>query len=394
MDSISPPTPMPLADLGAFLQTHLRDSIMPFWLEHAIDPQGGINTCIRDDGAIVNHDKYLWSQWRAVYTFSALYNRIEQRQEWLDLATHILEFSQRYGRDDEGRWIFCVDREGRPLQGATSIYADGFVLLGLTEYIRATGDSAARELAAATFHNVNARLQRPGSYETAPYAIPAGMKAHGVSMIFSFAFFELGRLTGDAAIMAAGLDHANQVMDHFRRPEKQALVEYVRLDGSTEDTPQGRAVVPGHAIESMWFQIQQFQHLGQSERVAECIECIRWHIERGWDPEHGGILLAVDVDGRTPVGWGYPETKLWWPVTEALYALLLAHRICGEDWCLEWYWRVHDVAFRHYPDRAHGEWTQKLDRAFQPITEVVALPVKDPFHLPRSLILSVELLRG
>jgi N-acylglucosamine 2-epimerase len=51
---------------------------------------------------------------------------------------------------------------------------------------------------------------------------------------------------------------------------------------------------------------------------------------------------------------------------------------------------VHDLSFKHYPVPEHGEWTQKLDRQFRKITDVVALPVKDPFHLPRAIMLCVE----
>ena len=39
-----------------------------------------------------------------------------------------------------------------------------------------------------------------------------------------------------------------------------------------------------------------------------------------------------------------------------------------------------------------GEWTQKLNRHGQKITETVALPVKDHFHLPRALIYCIEVL--
>jgi N-acylglucosamine 2-epimerase len=39
-----------------------------------------------------------------------------------------------------------------------------------------------------------------------------------------------------------------------------------------------------------------------------------------------------------------------------------------------------------------GEWRQRLDRRGDPISTVVALPVKDPFHLPRAAILAVQLL--
>lgn len=387
--------PMSLPQLGDFLEDHLLNFIMPFWLKHAIDEKGGINTCIKDDGTIITHDKLMWSQLRAIYTFSALYNRIEKKQQWLDIASQLVEFTSKHGRNDKGEWIFRVDREGRQVEGPISIYVDGFALQGLSEYLNATNDSAARKLALETFDNMNARFQKPGSYASAPYPIREGLKAHGVSMIGSYAFHELAKVTGEKRVKDAALHHALQVMDHYRKPEIKALLEFVKLDGSRDDSPEGRTCVPGHAIESMWFQIHQFRDLGgYDDRIRQAIECMKWHMELGWDKKYGGLLLGLDIEGKEPIYWKFHDTKLWWPVTEAMYAMLLAHSISGEQWCLDWYWKVHEVGFKHYPVHPHGEWTQKLDRQFNKIDTVVALPVKDPFHLPRALILCIELLRG
>jgi N-acylglucosamine 2-epimerase len=379
-----------LPALREFLRQHLMESIVPFWLTHAVDSAGGLNTCIDDAGRVISRDKYLWSQLRAVYTFSALYRRIEPQQRFLDLATDIARFSLRHGRDERGHWVFCVDAQGKVLEGDKSIYADGFAIMGLVELFHATGDRAFLTPAIETFATVQRRLAQPGSYRTSPYDIPPGLKAHGVSMLFSLAYFELSLATGDPTIAAAALRLADEVMDYFRRPDRRALVEHVTLDGGFEDSPAGRAVVPGHAIESMWFQIHQYRALGKHQRVAQCIECMRWHIERGWDTEFGGLFLGLDLDGHEPPYWKFADTKLWWPQTEAMYATLLAHEICGESWCLEWYRKIHEAAFAHFPQHGHGEWTQRLDRHWRPLTQVVALPVKDPFHLPRALMLSIE----
>jgi N-acylglucosamine 2-epimerase len=40
----------------------------------------------------------------------------------------------------------------------------------------------------------------------------------------------------------------------------------------------------------------------------------------------------------------------------------------------------------------YGEWIQNLDRQGRRVNELVALPVKDPFHLARALIYSVGVL--
>lgn len=63
------------------------------------------------------------------------------------------------------------------------------------------------------------------------------------------------------------------------------------------------------------------------------------------------------------------------------------------EW-LDRYESLWEVCWAHYVDWEHGEWRQKLGRDFSPLTETIALPVKDPFHLPRSLIMQIELLEN
>jgi N-acylglucosamine 2-epimerase len=43
------------------------------------------------------------------------------------------------------------------------------------------------------------------------------------------------------------------------------------------------------------------------------------------------------------------------------------------------------------PDSAIGEWIQIRDRRGEPLDIVVALPVKDPYHIARNLIQALEL---
>jgi len=384
---------MNFRQLLEFYRHHLLDDVVPFWLKHAVDREcGGLNTCIRDDGSLISHDKYMWSQLRAIWTFSALYNRIEQRAEWLDVARNVFEFAAAHGRDEQGRWVFRCSREGEILEGATSIYADGFAIYGFTEYARATGEQRAVDLALETYRSVQRRLAA-GDTPTAPYEIPPGAKTHGISMIFSLCFHELGQLLGDREIQQAAMYHHGEVMDHFRRPERRMLFEYITLDNQLRlDEPWGRTVVPGHAIESMWFQIHIARDAHLAERIRQACECIQWHIELGWDEPYGGILLGLDSEGIDPPYWKHADVKVWWPHTEALYALLLAYEHCREDWCLEWYWKVHDYSFSKFPVPEHGEWTQRLDRQGNKIETVVALPVKDPFHLPRALIYCIDVL--
>lgn len=367
-------------------RTELLDNVVPFWIKYAIDRKsGGICTCISDEGKILSREKYMWSQLRAIWTFSALYNRICKKDEWLNIALDIFDFVRKYGLDNQGKWIYSVNQDGAPLKGATSIYTDGFAINGLTELAKATGSREVIRIALDTYYNVKRRLEGTEPYPADPLPIPQGTKAHGIAMIFAMAFNELGRYLDHPEIIQSGIDYAEQVMSVFLRQEQQMLYEFVRKDNTLLDTPPGLTVVPGHALESMWFMIHIYRQIGNHQRIRQAIDCIRRHMELGWDKEYGGILLALNAEGSFwEDKW---DTKLWWPHTEALYALLLAYSITEEDWCLEWFRLVHEYAFSHFPVPHYGEWFQRLDRYGNHISNIAALPVKDPFHLARSLIL-------
>lgn len=370
----------------------LLDDVIPFWMHHAIDPNGGINTCIQDDGTLLSRDRWGWSQWRAVWVFSKLYNAIEQRMEWLRTAEGICSFLSKQGPLEDGHWPLLMDGDGQVRRGFESIYTDGFAIYGLVELWRANRKQSCLDLAMSTFVATEKTLGSNDPPPAWPYPIPPGRINHGISMLFSIAYHELADATGDPSVKAASLRHHRLVMETFLRPARGLILEWLDMAGNEIAPPEGTVVLPGHAIESMWMQLHIALETGESTIIERAVEAVRRHLEIGWDAEYGGLFLAVDADGRSDVAWRFPEAKLWWPHTEALYATLLAYEISRQDWCLEWYQRLHDYSFSHFPVKPHGEWTQKLDRRGHPITDVVALPVKDPFHLPRALIYGMETL--
>ncbi len=333
----------------------------------------------------------MWSQGRSVWTFSALYNRIEPRAEFLRAAENSIRFLLAHGRDERGRWVYRTDREGRVIEGATSIYSDCFVVYGLSEYYRAVRDDSVLAVARDTFDRIRTRIEEPDFQETAPYPLPLGWKNHAVPMIMTEVANELAQTTGDNSLEPLADEYAARVMNHFVRPHRRALLEFLTNDYQEGPAPIGTFVMPGHAIESMWFVMHVARRRGNHELIGRAAEVIRWHLELGWDTEYGGLFLARDLAGREPYlpHW---EKKLWWPHVEAMYATLLAYELTGESWCLEWYERVAGWAWSHFPLPNSGEWYQRLTREGKPASEVIALPVKDPFHLPRGAILIVQLM--
>jgi N-acylglucosamine 2-epimerase len=186
-------------------------------------------------------------------------------------------------------------------------------------------------------------------------------------------------------------EQIREIFQYFVKPEKRALLETVGADGELLDSPQGRCVNPGHALESAWFLLEKGKHRGDRALIERTLPIIDWSLELGWDREHGGILYFVDVEGKPPeqLEW---DMKLSWVHNEALYACLLAHHLCGEKRYQEWFERILAWTLSHFPDREQGEWFGYLHRDGS-----VSLPFKGnnwkgPYHEHRQFLFTHLLL--
>ena len=233
-------------------------------------------------------------------------------------------------------------------------------------------------------------LARPGNLKISPYEIPTGMKSLGVAMIFGFFFHVLGKQLDCKDMLDAGLTLAGEILADFYRPELGVVLEFVDTGGhANTQLDKGRICVPGHVLEAMWFLISIFEVYHDKKAILTCCELIKRHLELAWDEVYGGLKLAIDVQGLEPVSWTTPDCKPWWVQLEALVATTLAYIHTRDGSFIIWHEKIKQWAYNNYPQAA-GEWTQWLDRKGNK-QHSVALPVKDPFHLPRAMIYLIDL---
>src|SRR5690606_41876810 len=94
----------------------LLDNVMPFWEKYSNDTEfGGFFTCLDRDGSVFDTDKFMWLQGRQVWTLAMLYDRVEQKPLWREMAEQGADFIIKNGRDDNGDWYFSLNRAGKPL---------------------------------------------------------------------------------------------------------------------------------------------------------------------------------------------------------------------------------------------------------------------------------------
>jgi N-acylglucosamine 2-epimerase len=77
--------------------------------------------------------------------------------------------------------------------------------------------------------------------------------------------------------------------------------------------------------------------------------------------------------------------KLWWAHAEALYGCLRAYELTGKKQFLEWFSKIHDYTWSHFPDPEYGEWFGYLDNFGNVTHRFKGSRWKGFFHVPRSL---------
>ena len=91
----------------------LTQEVVPFWEKYSIDREnGGYFTCIDDQHNVFDTDKFVWLQARQQWTFATLYDRLEKKQTWFEIARSGSDFLEKYGHNGDYNWFFSLNREG------------------------------------------------------------------------------------------------------------------------------------------------------------------------------------------------------------------------------------------------------------------------------------------
>ncbi|MDH3253121.1 MAG: AGE family epimerase/isomerase, partial [Ignavibacteria bacterium] len=360
-----------LATLEHQYRAALLDDVIPFWERHSPDYEaGGYFTCLDREGKVFDTDKFVWLQGREVWMFSLLYNRVEQRTGWRDMARLGADFLRAHGMDGQGNWYFSLTREGDPLVQPYNIFSDCFAAMAFAQYSIASGDERAGAIAVETFRNIVRRMDNPkGVYSKAvPWTRPAVSLA--LPMIMSNLALQLESVLPLEEVEDIIHKSVTRITTLFLDKERQLLFENVAPDGSHPDTFDGRLINPGHGIESTWFLMDIAQRQGNRPLVETAVEIMLHTIEFGWDEEHGGIFYFRDIAEKPPdrLDW---DQKLWWVHLETLVALLKAYSLTGRSECWTWFERIHEYTWARFPDPSFGEWFGYLNRRGE-----VLLPLK------------------
>lgn len=404
------------------VEAELSESIVPFWWRTLDRERGGVFNCWNNDGTqLVRRDKFSWSQGRFAWLCARLAQAARRglvrgnAEEFLAEAERTVAFLWAHAFLPDGRCAFLLSERGEvreiePGAGlAPSIYGDCFVAMGMAECAGAARRPELFEAAWALYLHIERRLEA-GHFPTHPDPIPDGFESHAITMIWmnlGLVFAGAGEELGDARASEAwrrAVTAAERIFARFLQADG-TLLELLPQRAGDGDTLLARHVNPGHALESLWMLLTIAAREGRTDWLERATAAVNRAFRLGWDEERGGLLYYVDRDGDEPRGeareaggrersvrnaWSH---KLWWVHSEAIYTALLCYRLTGNVEARGWFEKVFEYAWRIFPhpDRAVGEWIQIRDRDGRPLERVVALPVKDPYHIARNLLQVLEL---
>lgn len=371
--------------LAGQYRDELMNHILPFWLEKSQDKEyGGYFTCLDRYGKVYDTDKFVWLQGRQVWLFSMLYNKVEQRQEWLDCAKQGGEFLKKYGHDGNYNWYFSLTRDGRPLIDPYNIFSYTFATIAFGQLSLATGSQEYADIAKKTFDIVLSKVDNPKGRWTKEHPGTRDLKNFALPMILCNVALEIEHLIEPDYLKKTIDTCLHEVLDVFYRPELGIVVENVTTDNRLSDTFAGRHLNPGHAIEAMWFCMDLGERLGRKDIIEKSVDITLKMLNYGWDKEFGGIFYFMDRLGCPPLELEWDQ-KLWWVHIETLISLLKGYRLTGNKECVEWFEKVHDYVWTHFKDPEADEWFGYLNRRGEVLIPLKGGKWKGCFHVPRGL---------
>lgn len=393
-----------LSTLRSELRDELTLRILPYWMEHAIDHVHGgfVGRITQNNEVVAGAEKGVVLNARILWTFSAAHRSLGG-DRYRAVADRAYEYLTTSFRDDEqGGFYWMLAHDGCPADDRKHVYAQAFVLYGLTEYYRASGHEPALDEAIHLFDRIEqyAHDLDHGGYHEAfdrywllleDVRLSAKDEHERKSMNTHLhvleAYANLYRVWPDAGLRA----QLQGLTEVFITRILQAETKHFLLFFDEDWRPKSSTVSYGHDIEASWLLLDAADVLGDDDlrqRVREVsIDIARVTLAEGVDDDgglfnEGGPAGIIDTD------------KDWWPQAEAIVGFLRAYEETGEGRFAGAAQASWDFIKRFVVDEEHGEWFGRVARDGVPREgEDKVGPWKCPYHNARACLEAIGRMR-
>ncbi len=405
-------------------QAYLEHTLLRFWIENSPDPNfGGFLSYFDRNGRPTGETtKTFLMQIRMLYTMASAHRYGYGGGRCAELAQMGAGFIvDHYWDAQHDGWFWIADSSGSPTVLDKIGYGQCFAIYAFSEYFLATGDPLGKEQALRSYDAVCRHMAdtRYGGYlelltrDWQPHpggAYGGDRKSLDVHMHMMEALTSLYAMTGLPTHRRRLLEIIDLILTRMLHPENGLGYIHFTYDfqplgriifatewGRDAHPPEGKAAPldqtsPGHNVELAWLLLHALDVLGiPRQDYAGVVKPLFDHcVTYGIDQEYGGVYADTPMARPTTL-----TTKQFWQQAEVLVAMLDAYALFHD----EQYWRafrnVYDFVFEKLVVMAAGgEWYERVDREGNPIDAALGHAWKISYHTVRSMVQSVERLRG
>nr|MCR4853034.1 AGE family epimerase/isomerase [Prevotella sp.] len=358
------------------IEKDLTENILPFWLNHSVDPIGGFYGEISHEGKS-NHEKPKGAVLgaRMLWTFSTAY-RLYGHSEYKDLADRVQQYFLQHFIDQRyGGVYWTVTPDGAASEDIKRTYAQAFAIYGLAEHFRATGDSRSLDAAIGIFQVLEEKVHDPqkGGYREVLARDFSPTNSKGVDGRIGAtktmnthihvleAFTTLYKVWPDETLRNRLQELIGILESKLYSPKTGHLLLFCDNDWNSMEEVDSY----GHDIETSWLLCEAAETLGDDviiQRIRkQAVKMVDVAIKEGLNP-NGSMILEKNgnqIDRRLQ----------WWPQSEAVVGCINAWQITGNrkyfDQAVETWRFVRD----NFVDKQYGEWYRFLTPDGKPVTK-------------------------
>ena len=349
------------------MQDVLTGNILPFWIDKMVDHEnGGFYGRIDGHGNLhADAEKGGILNARILWTFSAAY-RVLSKSEYLEMATRAKDYIIAHFIDREyGGTYWSLDYKGNPKDTKKQFYAIGFMIYGLSEYVRATGDKEALDYAIQLFecieeHSLDVIYNGYIEACTREWGEIADMrlsdldanypKSQNTHLHIIEPYANLYRVWKDERLEKALRNMINIFTDKILNPETNHLDLFFEKDWTRG---AGHLESYGHDIECSWLMHEAALVLGDAEvlkKVEEIVPLVAKASEKGLNPD-GSMIHEANLDT------GHVDDDLhWWVQAEAVVGFYNIYQHFGDESALDKSLQCWQYIKDNLIDYEGGEW--------------------------------------